>query len=131
MVSLQQWVILIPFFLVLTYVPQPYVTIYVAMFFVMGTILNKKDEALHSAEKENLKQEIAKAQKNKENETPWHLVLGISENATLEEATKLRRLLSKIYHPDNGSAPNQHAMQRINQAYEERQNLEKQESLLN
>lgn len=125
MPSFQQLALIGIFFFIMTKVPQPYVTVYVAMFFIIGTILNKKDNLFHLHEKESLRQEIEKAKKEKHGDTPWHIILGVDETASLEECTKLRRLLSKIYHPDSGSAPNQKTMQRINNAYEERQQIEK------
>lgn len=108
---------------IFSHVPQPFASAFVAMLMIAGVKINRRDDSAHAKEKEKLKKEIQKAKSSQEQ--PWHVVLGLDPNATIAEATKVRRLLSKIYHEDNGEIPNKKAMQRINQAYEEKQALEK------
>ena len=74
-----------------------------------------KEAALEIAEKE--------VEEKKRNHTPWWIVLGAHQNATLKECKKLRNLLSKIYHPDAGAMPNAETMARINDAYAERETI--------
>ena len=50
----------------------------------------------------------------------WWEVLGVNTEASIDECARVRKLLSKIYHPDSGQAPNLEHMQRINEAFEQR-----------
>lgn len=102
------------------HIPQPQVTYLVGALYIAGTILNKKSDAGHAAEKQLLKEQA----ENQKPQIEWHTTLGVNPNATLEECTKVRRLLTKIYHPDNGEVPNAETMRRINDAYDERQQIE-------
>ena len=50
----------------------------------------------------------------------WWEILGTEPDATMDECKRVRKLLSKIYHPDGGEAPNSEHMARINRALEDR-----------
>ena len=69
----------------------------------------------------NLKKEKNEAlEKNKDKKIVWWEVLGTTPDASIKDCTRLRKLLTKIYHPDGGEMPNLEAMRRINEAFAER-----------
>ena len=62
-------------------------------------------------------------EKASQNFGKWWEILGTAPTATGAECQRVRKLLSKIYHPDAGTAPNAEHMQRINRAFEDRMTL--------
>ncbi len=56
-----------------------------------------------------------------EPEEPWHLVLGVSEGATLAEAREARGLLARKHHPDIGTEPDHDKMVKVNRAWTQAQ----------
>ena len=88
------------------------IAIYVfAFLYVVGIFVNHKKE----------KKEASEKIKGKSRE--WWEVLGTNKETSIAECARVRKLLSKIYHPDGGKAPNEAAMRRINEAFEERASL--------
>ena len=53
----------------------------------------------------------------------WYQVLEISRNSTYEEVKAAHRLLSKLYHPDNGREPSAEKFQEVQEAVKEGMNL--------
>lgn len=49
----------------------------------------------------------------------WWEVLGVQRGSHPDTIKSARNGLAKIYHPDNGSAPNPDMMSKVNRAYEE------------
>ncbi|MFT7144061.1 MAG: hypothetical protein ACI9TY_001233 [Alphaproteobacteria bacterium] len=85
------------------------IAIYVfVVFYTLGVFINIKKE-----------RELTDA-KNNSSEHKWWQVLGTDETTDITECARVRKLLSKIYHPDGGQAPNAAAMSRINEAFETR-----------
>lgn len=94
--------------MVLIFMPAQTAIYIFAILYTAGIFINLKKE-----------RELANA-KNKNIEAKWFEVLGTSKNASISECARVRKLLTKIYHPDGGQAPNGEAMRRINKAFEAR-----------
>lgn len=93
---------------ILFFVPS-HIAIYIFIaLYIYGIYIQTQKEKKEAEEKKN------------KHKTPWWQVLGTSKTASVKECARVRKLLSKIYHPDAGEAPNADAMQRINNAFEER-----------
>lgn len=87
--------------------PEHAIYVFIALY-ILGVGMNLKkerDDALNSDKKEP---------------TPWWEILGTTQDASVKECARVRKLLTKIYHPDGGQAANAEAMQRINDAFEDR-----------
>jgi hypothetical protein len=50
----------------------------------------------------------------------WWQILGVEETASIEDCLYVRKLLTEIYHPNYGKAPNAAMMARINKAHNAR-----------
>tara|TARA_R110000868_G_scaffold262401_1_gene520945 strand:+ start:118398 stop:118766 length:369 start_codon:yes stop_codon:yes gene_type:complete len=93
---------------IVIFVPAQFAVYIFAVFYIMGIFINiKKDKELADA-------------KNTKTEAIWWEILGTSPTAGVAECARVRKLLTKIYHPDGGQAPNEFAMRRINKAFESR-----------
>jgi membrane protein insertase Oxa1/YidC/SpoIIIJ len=100
------------FFVVVIFsIPSAYALYLFTALYLFGIYLNYKKYQKHAAEK------------NKKKLDDWWDILGTEKNASVSECARVRKLLSKIYHPDGGQAPNTHHMRRINQAFDERAKL--------
>lgn len=112
-------------FTILYLIPMQWGFYLLVAFYLIGIPKSFKDE--------QLKQELTI--QAKKSHGAWWEILGVQPDATLEECQRVRKLLSKIYHPDGGEAPNEEHMARINMAFEERAMLpdltEEQEQLSN
>lgn len=87
------------------------VVVFVAMLlYVFGVGLRYREHLEIEAEKEMLQKENAA--------TNWAQILGVSSDASLQECHRVKRLLTDIYHPKYGQAPNVLAYQRVKLAFE-------------
>ncbi|MAF32047.1 MAG: hypothetical protein CMF60_07555 [Magnetococcales bacterium] len=102
------------FLFVLFTIPSQYALYILVAFYVVGIFLNVKKDKQHQQ---------ALSESKKQSTGDWWEVLGTSPTASVSECARVRKLLTKIYHPDGGQAPNASHMQRINHAYEERSKL--------
>lgn len=96
------------FIMVIFAIPSQYALYFFTALYLFGIYINYKKDQKHAAEKDN------KVSAN------WWEVLGTERNASVSECARIRKLLTRIYHPDGGQAPNPEHMKRINNAFEER-----------
>lgn len=102
------------FLLMLLYaLPSQYGLYLMVSLYLYGIYLNHQKDKKHM-EALNSKQEGSTFSGN------WWEVLGTDPHATVAECARVRKLLTKIYHPDGGKAPNEAQMRRINKAFEAR-----------
>lgn len=97
-------------FAILFLIPQEYGFYLLITLYLIGIPKTFKDEKV----KEELTVQAKKSYGK------WWEILGTNPDASLEECQRVRKLLSKIYHPDGGEAPNAEHMARINAAFEQR-----------
>lgn len=102
------------FLLLLLYaLPSQYALYVMVTLYLLGIYLNHKKDKQHQEQLDS-KEASLKFSGN------WWEVLGTERNASVSECARVRKLLTKIYHPDGGQAPNETQMRRINEAFEAR-----------